>query len=664
VIAAEKTYWRWTGAERAAVSQILRALRCRTIRTIRQFAEQELIIPTGRYAGRRFAVDRQPFIGLWLDAIDSGKWNEYCATGPSQSGKSLCCFVLPILYHLFEIGETVVVGLPDADMAADKWERDIWPAVEKTRYRDLFPRSGRGSRGGKFDTIHFLNGATLKFMTGGGNDKSRAHFTTRVVCFTEVDELDTSHASSVEATKVKQIEARTLSYGDTRRIYKECTVSVETGHIWSRYKAGTESRIALKCPHCKAYVSPERDDLRGWKEATNELKAAANAAFQCPACSAIWTEDERTVANQTCRLVHRGQEIDLSGEVSGDTPEVKTLGFRWSAANNLFLSSGFLGASEWHASRSISEDDAQRQMSQFYWAVPYCSPNLQATRLDFDKTRRKQAQWSKGLIPDGTAYMTVGIDLGKRLLHWVATAWFEGDQGAHTFDYGREEVPSDDMPVEKALMIALRGMRDRCEAGWVTTEGKQRQPDQVWVDAGWMIDTVFDFARESNQDFYRPIIGRGIAQDRKRWYAQPKRTGAVVKRIGNGWHISYVPAHRGHLVEINADTWKSRVHQMLLLPPDQQGSLTLYRATDNEHIGFVKHMMAEHEEDEFVAGRGIVKRWHKDHANNHLLDAQYIAAAAASFAGFGLFDEVDLRKAASDTNGSLSIRSLQRTEDV
>ena len=180
----------------------------------------------------------------------------------------------------------------------------------------------------------------------------------------------------------------------------------------------------------------------------------------------------------------------------------------------------------------------------------------------------------------------------------------------------------------------------------------------MWVDAGWQPQAVYDFIRESDGDYYRPMIGRGIAQDRKRWYAQPKRTGATVKKIGSGWHIAYVPATQMYLVEVNADIWKSRIHQMLLLKPDTKGSLTLYRATENEHVSFVKHMMSEHEVDEFVAGRGIVKRWEKLHSNNHWFDAQYIAAAAASFCGFSLFDNVDVAEAAA-SGGALSVRQMQ-----
>ena len=160
------------------------------LRSMRSFAEEEIVIPAGPFAGRRFRCDRQPYTGLWFDEVDSGRWSRHVATGPTQSGKSLSCFVIPILYHLFELGETVICGLPDMDMAGDKWREDLLPAIERSRYRNLLPRSGGGSRGGRVESLQFNNGATLKFMSGGGGDKSRAGFTARVVVVTETDGMD------------------------------------------------------------------------------------------------------------------------------------------------------------------------------------------------------------------------------------------------------------------------------------------------------------------------------------------------------------------------------------------------------------------------------------------------------------------------------------------
>src|SRR5450432_2600087 len=74
------------------------------LRSMREFAEAEIVIPDGPFAGRRFRCSRQPYTGLWFDAVDSGHWQRCVATGPTQSGKTLSCFVIPLLYHLFEVG--------------------------------------------------------------------------------------------------------------------------------------------------------------------------------------------------------------------------------------------------------------------------------------------------------------------------------------------------------------------------------------------------------------------------------------------------------------------------------------------------------------------------------------------------------------------------------
>src|SRR5690606_35925468 len=122
------------------LSWLLRQARPRPIRSMRQFAEQGGVIPDGPFAGRHFRCSRPPYTGLWFDAVDSGRWTRCVATGPTQSGKTLSCFVIPLLYHLFEFGETVICGLPDLGMAADKWRVDILPAIEQSRYRDQLPR--------------------------------------------------------------------------------------------------------------------------------------------------------------------------------------------------------------------------------------------------------------------------------------------------------------------------------------------------------------------------------------------------------------------------------------------------------------------------------------------------------------------------------------------
>ncbi len=615
----------------------LQRSRAAKVRSMLEFAESEIVIPDGPYGGRRFRCSRQPYTGLWFNAIDSGDWNRFVATGPTQSGKTLACFLVPLLYHLFEVGETVICGLPDMDMASDKWREDILPIIEKSRYRNLMPSKGGGSRGGKVEAIQFLNGATLKFMSGGGGDKSRAGFTSRIVVITETDGMDTPGASSRESDKVTQLEARTRAYGSRKRIYLECTVSTQQGRTWQEYQNGTRSKIVLPCPHCQAWVVPEREHLRGWRDVDSQAAARESGNFHCPECQEPWTADERTQANSQSQLLHDGQQLDEQGDVLGEPRRTETLGFRWSAVHNLFLDAGDIAADEWRASRATDEENAEREMRQFVWCLPVLPSRWEETAIRAEEITQRLGTWTQGILPADTQYLTTAIDLGKYLCHWVLVAWRPNATG-HVADYGRIEVASPELGVEKALMIALQEFGDRVLEGWSMEESEEKViPGTVWVDAGYMTDVVYRFGQD--YEGFLPAVGRGATQQRQQWYQRPKSTGSIVRQIGEGYHLSRLQSPSTFLFEVNADHWKTWVHQRLATPIGENGAMTLFQAPSHEHLSLAKHLTAERKTEEFIAGKGVVTRWERIRRNNHWFDALYNACAAGHYVGARLIQD-------------------------
>ena len=612
--------------------RFLRLARPPQLRSLRQFAEQEIVIPDGPFAGRRFRCDRQPYTALWLDALDSGRWNRCVATGPTQSGKTLCCFVIPLLYHLFEIGETVICGLPDMDMAGDKWRESLLPVIARSRYRTLLPRRGEGSRGGRVESLQFRNGATLKFMSGGGGDKSRAGFTSRVVVITETDGLDECGGQSRESDKITQLEARTRAYGQRKRVYLECTVSVEQGRTWREYQQGSRSRILLPCPHCQEWVAPERDHLVGWQAAASQLAAREQAHFTCPACAKLWSERERAAANRRARLVHAGQSIE-GDQVVGPSPATETLGFRWSAVHNLFVTAGEVGADEWRAQRAANEEDAEREMRQFVWCLPALSLKWDQISLAAEEIIGRANEIPRGIVPARTQRLTAAIDLGKHWAHWIVVAWQAGATG-HIVDYGRHEVASADLGVEPALLAMLAEFKQRILLGWPVArpDGTRLAPGQVWIDAGYMAPVVYAFCRQAGERF-RPSIGRGATQQRAQWHNRPTQTGSIVKQIGEGFHANWLPTERLLLVEVDADHWKTWAHERLKTPLGNLGAMTLCQGAASDHLLLAKHLTAEVKTEEFIAGKGPVVKWERVQRQNHWLDALYNACAAGHAIG-------------------------------
>src|SRR5690606_2509539 len=109
---------------------------------------------------------------------------------------------------------------------------------------------------------------------------------------------------------------------------------------------------------------------------------------------------------------------------------------------------------------------------------------------------------ARGVIPATAQHITAAVDLGKYLAHWIVVAWSPGACG-HIVDYGRIEVASDEIGVEKATLLALREFRDLATGGWPSEgPGQAKQgPNVVWIDAGYMTSVVYAFCRENHQLF-------------------------------------------------------------------------------------------------------------------------------------------------------------------
>ncbi len=629
--------------------------------TYRQFLERDVVIPDGKYKGLRFKADRQPVINLWIDAIDSGQFNEFYFTAPSQFGKTLIAFVGPLLWHTCERAENYVLGVPFADMAANKWEMDVLPVLDASpNLRRLKPASGAGSSGGKIkDMVTLRNGVAIKLMSAGGQDTAKAGFTARVLGVTEAARFSSAGDSSVEADPLRQLRARQRSYEEHERCtYVEGTVTLETDLPWRIKPISTDSRILTPCPHCEAWIAPERDDLIGWDDARSEIEAGDKAFWSCPECGERINEDDRKSSLLDAKLVHRGQHVDQSGNIVGDPPATSRLFFRAAAFHNLFLSAGSIARDEWRA-QQIPEDSAERhsadrELAQFVHCVPYVEP-LFADDLVLDKKSiaARRLELPQHVLPSDTKWLTVGTDIGEKRIWWLALARREQliDEQTqiyrHIPGYGEIEVPSDRMPLRDAIHFALGQLHAMLQAGFVVDgTSTKRRPDQWWIDCNFETDTVLDFIRIINgkafgkQDKFQPwigSIGRGTTQLSKTQFHAPRKTGNIIRDIDPSmlWYLERHAKARTYFAFWDSDISKWQVQQSLTITafpkpedPQQSGSVTLFAGTPKIHERFAQHIYNERIETEKTL-RGERRVW-KRHGANHLLDCFAAAYRAES----------------------------------
>jgi phage terminase large subunit GpA-like protein len=616
---------------RIEADSLFELARPQRVRSMAEFAEQEIVIPDGPFEGRRFRLSRQPYSRLWFEA--AAQYVECVITGPSQSGKTLVGFVIPVLDHLFEKRQNVIAAVPDFDMVGDKWQQDILPALERTRFREDIPK---GRIGGKQALIKFGNGASLRWMTAGGSDKSRAAFTADVVCMTETDGFDSRVSTSDEADKIEQIEARMRALPlRKRKIYKECTVSTAEGHTWRRYQAGTASRIFLPCPHCRAYVHLERKDFHGWEEAKSDVEAVNQAAFFCNACGEEWKEPERVEANARGVLLHRGQTVNRAGKVKGTPPDTFTLGFRWSAVNNLLVPAGDVGLDEFKAIRAVDEDNEERKMCQFVWCTPYSHKDTEETRLTIEDVQDRSGADGRGVCPEGTRWVTIGVDVNKPVLHWTAIAWYiTGDRfDGRIIDYGKQGVRAKELGFDEAIKVALcKLVRETLGKGWSNTP--ERTFTRVAVDCRWNTKEVIEGIRSLKDRRVRPYMGLGQGHWKRRMYVHPEQHSKKHAWVGNSCYEKIVKVHKMRVLFADANFWKTWLAGRLQSSDEDDtsnGRLTLYETTDeNERTTFAKHLTAEREEIRYEQGKGYVREWISVRSANHWLDSTYMACVAGN----------------------------------
>lgn len=610
-------------------------------RTFLQFAEEEIVLTTGPRRGLRFRADFMPWTRLLIEEFDRDRYRRFFFSGSVQSGKTLVGFILPVLYHLFELEESVIVGVPVVSLAQGIYEERILPSLQASRYAELIPTKGPGSRGGRItSSIRFLNGAVLRFMGAGGGDAQRSSFTARVVVLTEIDKMDEPGAASREADPVTQIEARTQSYGDRARLYGECTMSTEYGRIYREVSEyGTDSRALFRCPACKAHVPLERAGFGGWQEAPDLPTARERAFFACPACGARWTEAMRQEALREPVIVSRGQTLADDGTISGAPPATNTFGFRWTALASGLLTMADIAEAEYRADHSGNTEDA-KALAQFTWAEPYRAEILDTARPRVETVLQKVTNHERGVIPPDTEKLTLAIDVGSYVIWWTLYAWRADAQG-HVVDFGGLDVPQEGGGKNPlAVISALRAFRDNVIfPGW-----GGRRPDLTLVDSGYEQDVVYRWVVESGEGRFLACKGYGSSSRNGLWRSGVQ--SSEKRQIGNDWRISVQPSGI-RLVEIHTDPWKAAVHDGWAAPHGAPGSITLFRgsASDPALRIFARQIVAEQREMDQAPGKELKIKWVVLSKQNHYLDTCAYARAAADICGVRLVRIAAPRKA-------------------
>ena len=420
-------------------------------------------------------------------------------------------------------------------------------------------------------------------VTGSNSPSGLASKPIRFLMMDEVDKYP--GASSKEADPIKLATERTKTFHN-KKIYITSTPTLKTGHIWKEKEAADiEKHFFVPCPHCGEYIEFKFQNIRfPDDEGMSYADRAEFATYVCQECGCLITDNDK----------HNMLKLGEWRTVRHNTKYVRNVAF-W--INTLY--SPFVRWSDIAKEFLVSKDDPE-DLQNFVnsWLAEAWEDTKLKTSAEL--VLERQTELPAYVVPQWTKLLTAGVDVQENSLYWSIRAWGEfltSQNIAHGQSLSFEEIDR------------IMNMQ------YMTEEGDPMVVNLCLIDSGDQTDIVYDFCA-LHSDYALPVKGSSHAQ------LSHYKLSMVNKTDSRAYGMQLVLVDGGRYKDMIAGRMQR---------PNGKGSWMVYSGCDME---YATQVTAEHKVNVKTPG-GTKQVWQKksSHADNHYLDAEVYALAAADVMG-------------------------------
>lgn len=447
-------------------------------------------------------------------------------------------------------------------------------------------------------------------LVGSNSPVGVASFAMKYLFIDEIDKFP--GASKKEADPVSLAEERTKTFRG-RKIFKTSTPTLRSGHIWrAKESADIEKHYFVPCPHCGTFIELKFANLR-WPGRDKDVKNAAGAEeifkkldsigaledggeglsdadraefafYICQECGGAITDQQKQQA------VRDGQwEI-----VRQKTHFPKTVCF-W--LNTLY--SPFVTFSEIAKKFMDTRDDVEKLQNfvNSWLAEPWEDTRL---KTDADLVAERQTDLPAYTVPSWAKLLTAGVDVQKGYFYWTIRAY--GDY-----------ITSQNIAHGQAR--SFEELEDVMNVAYVREDGGVMLVNLAIIDSGYDTDNVYDFCIANSE---WAMAGKGATHEMDAHY----RISTVNKPGSRAMGMQLVIIDGGKYKDMIASRMRKE---------NGRGSWMVYSGCDVE---YAEQVTSEHKVS-VKSGAKFVTRWvvKESHADNHYLDCEVYAMAAADILG-------------------------------
>lgn len=420
-------------------------------------------------------------------------------------------------------------------------------------------------------------------LTGSNSPSGLASKPIRFLMLDEVDKYP--GASGREADPIKLATERTKTFHN-KKIYITSTPTLKTGHIWKeKESADIEKHYFVPCPHCGEYIEfkfqnikfPDGDDM-------SYADRAEFANYVCQECGCVITDNDKH------NMLREGEWR----VVRHNTKYVRSVAF-W--LNTLY--SPFVRWSDIAKEFLLTKDNPEdfQNFVNSWLAEPWEDTKL---KTNADLVLERQTEVPQYVVPSWTKLLTAGVDVQENSLYWSIRAWgdFLTSQNiAHGQALSFDEI-------DRVMNLQ-----------YMTEDGVPMVVNLCLVDSGDQTDMVYDFCT-LHAEYALPAKGSSHAQ------LSHYKLSKINKEGSSAYGMTLVLVDSGKYKDLIAGRMQRA---------NGKGSWMVYDGCDRE---YAEQVTAEHKVN--VKSGGVVRQtWvlKHSHSDNHYLDTEVYAAAAADILG-------------------------------
>ncbi|CAI3579049.1 terminase, large subunit [Clostridium neonatale] len=517
----------------------------------------------------RWQTMRTPYLQGIMDSFNDVDVEEIIFVKPTQVGGTESLNNM-LGYVIMQDPSPTLIVYPTLDLAKYTSKNRLKPMIQLSdvlNKRFFEPESN----------VLELQFDGMYLVLSGAN--SPASLASRPIRFLFMDEIDKYPSNSGrEADPRALARERTKTYVSNKKIFEASTPTLKNGPIWTDWEnADCQKKYYVPCPHCGNYQLFKFKNLK-WKEHSTAEEASNTAYYECEECRGMITDNHKP------EMLRNGEwrSIKESG--------CKRTAFHINAIYSPWVRFGDV-AKEFVKSKDYP--DLLMNFINSWLAEPWEQTEV---KMDSDVVLKRESEYEEATVPDGTLLLTAGVDVQKHYFYYTIRAWGTG-MTSWNVTHGMAETWDQ---IEYIMNLPYYDLN-----------GKAFQVNLACIDSGDQTDDVYEFC-VINQDWAVPVKGSSSP-------LLSRYRASVIDKVGS-------KATGMILYIVDGAQYKDMISARIQRP-NGSGSWMVYKGCDRD---YAEQIVSEEKVIERKNGRNIsVWKTKTSHADNHYLDCEVYAAAAA-----------------------------------